>query len=94
MDKQRLTVDEFNSKYNSYLEDRHYGLAIDIPSVINYLDNEFQKFILLPGFHYSQIKLKFNSCRFYAGVSEGNIDTYAVEIEVNRLVKEHDESNL
>jgi hypothetical protein len=56
---------EFNNKYKDYLEKGHYGLAIDIPAVIEYLDKEFQELIKIPGFQYSQIKTKFHWVCFY-----------------------------
>ncbi len=58
--------EEFNEKYKDYLEEGHYGLDLDKQEVIDYLDKEFQEFIKIPGFKYSQIKSKFNSFRFYA----------------------------
>ena len=83
-----MTSEEFNEKYKAYLEDRHYGLAIGIPSVIDYLDDKFQELILVPGFKYSQIKLKFNSSRFYC--QPDSIDSNSIEQEINKLVKIHD----
>ena len=38
-----MTVDEFNEKYKDYLEPGHYGLAINDPDVIDYLDTQFEK---------------------------------------------------
>jgi hypothetical protein len=83
-----MTATEFNEKYAAYLEDRHYGLDIDIPSVIDYLDEKFQEFIKVPGFSYSQIKLKFNMARVYCEPHE--IPTSEVENEIDNLVKEFD----
>ena len=85
-----MTSTEFNEKYAAYLEDRHYGLDIDIPSVVEYLDEVFQEFIKVPGFSYSQIKLKFNSSRFYCMPNE--IPSSDVEREINKLVKAYDEA--
>jgi hypothetical protein len=66
-----MTADQFNEKYNDYLDHGHYGLALDNPEAIAYLDNEFQEFIKDPDFSYSQIKSKFNSFRFYnTGLTE------------------------
>ena len=62
-----MTSDEFNKKWEKYLEVGFYGLAIDHPEVINYLDNQFSKEIETnPSFKYRQIKMKFNSVRVYA----------------------------
>ena len=65
-----MTVEEFNIKYKDYLEEGHYGLDIDDPFITNYLDNQFQQLIKINGFKYTQIKLKFNSCRFYTNLNE------------------------
>jgi hypothetical protein len=65
-----MTSKEFNTKYKDYLEEGHYGLDIDDPSITNYLDNQFQQLIKINGFKYTQIKLKFNSCRFYTNLNE------------------------
>ena len=60
-----MTSEEFNQKYKDFLEEGHYGLALDRPEVVEYLDNEFQEFIKIPEFTYSQIKSKFNWFCFY-----------------------------
>lgn len=61
------TTEEFNKKYEKYLESGYYGLAINNRNVIEYLDHKFEKLIKKhPDFIYSQIKMKFNSCCFYA----------------------------
>ena len=62
-----MTTEEFNKKYSAYLEERFYGLEIGHPEVVEYLDREFEKEIEdNPGFQYSQIKMKFESCRVYS----------------------------
>lgn len=61
-----MTAEEFNKKYSAYLEERFYGLDIDHPEVVDYLDKEFEKEIEKnPAFQYSQIKMKFGSSRVY-----------------------------
>lgn len=56
-----MTASGFNEKYKEYLEPRFYGLAIDIPEVVEFLDKEFPKLIKdnMQPFRYSQIKSKF-----------------------------------
>jgi hypothetical protein len=78
-----MTSNEFNEKWNKYLEDGFYGMAIEHPKAIEYLDNEFTKEIEVnPSFNYAQIKMKFGTSRVYA-----NSDKTSVwEDEVNRLV--------
>ena len=93
-----MTTKEFNEKYKDYLEEGHYGLDINIPSVVEYLDSIFENGLVnIPGFKYSQIKLKFNMSRFYFDTDWKNkkiehMISNGVETEINRLVKEYDES--
>lgn len=82
-----MTAEQFNEKYSEYLEERHYGLDIHDEKVIAYLDEVFENELTkIPGFTYSQIKLKFSSSRFYAsGLSaEQEIE---IERKINELVK-------
>ena len=58
-----MKAEEFNIKYKDYLEEGHYGLAFNDPGVMIFLDDIFQDLIKIPGFKYSQIKLKFGKCR-------------------------------
>jgi hypothetical protein len=60
-----MTAEEFNEKYEDFLEEGHYGLALDGNEVVAYLDSEFQELIKIPGFSYSQIKSKFSWFCFY-----------------------------
>jgi hypothetical protein len=65
-----MTSSEFNKKWAEFLEEGHYGLALDKPEAVEYLDMEFKSLSKLPDFKFSQIKSKFNWFRFYAdGVS-------------------------
>jgi len=82
-----MTANDFNEKYSEYLEERHYGLDIHDEKVIAYLDEIFENELTkIPGFTYSQIKLKFNSSRFYAeGLPEGKDSE--IEKKINELVK-------
>jgi hypothetical protein len=90
------TAEEFNYRYMNYLEEGHYGMDIHFPSVIQYMDKVFQDLIKIPGFKYSQIKLKFSSCRFYSNLYEtfpelGRLIVNDVEKEINFLVRIEDE---
>jgi hypothetical protein len=94
-----MTTHEFNKKYKDYLEEGHYGLDINIPSVIEYLDSTFDKgLVTIPGFKYSQIKLKFNMSRFYFDTdmpkSLETIISNGIEEKINKLVKEYDAKNM
>ena len=75
-----MTAEEFNKKYSAYLEERHYGLDIDHPEVVDYLDKEFEKEIEKnPAFQYSQIKMKFGSSRVYT--TSDKISEWETEID-------------
>lgn len=81
-----MTTEEFNKKYNDYLEPGHYGLAVDNEEFIEWLDGKFQDFIKSPDFTYSQIKTKFGMGRFYAeGISSKEIQE--VENKITELCK-------
>ena len=87
-----MTENEFNEKYKEYLEEGHYGLDINTPSIIQYLDEIFQGLIKIPGFKYSQIKEKFSTSRFYTNLYEligkpGLIINNEVEKTLNILLK-------
>ena len=90
-----MTVEEFNKKYAQYLEKGHYGLDIDYPAVVEFLDELFEDHLTkMEGFTYAQIKMKYNFCRFY--FTTGDIDGFVVrqalqflvENTINMLVKE------
>lgn len=91
-----MTQEEFNEKYKDYLEEGHYGLDISYPSVVNYLDKLFMDLVKIPGFQYTQIKLKFNMARFYTNLYTvapelSKIIDRTVEREIDFLVKVEDE---
>jgi hypothetical protein len=78
-----MTIEEFNEKYKNNLEDTFYGLSINIPSVIKFLDKIFEDLVKIPDFKYSQIKMKFGSARFYSTLcSELN---FIIESKINQL---------
>ena len=81
-----MTTEQFNQKYNDYLEEGHYGLAINDEQFIEWLDGKFQEYIKLPDFEYSQIKAKFGMGRFYAeGINNEQISE--VERKITELCK-------
>jgi hypothetical protein len=84
-----MTVEEFNEKYAAYLEPRHYGLDISDKEVIKYLDSKFDEFIKVPGFSYSQIKLKFGMSRVYC--SPNSIPTHELESEIDKIIQNGNE---
>jgi len=69
-----MKLTEFNKKYSAYLEPKFYGLTIDVPDVIDYLDREFALEIERnPNFEYSQIKMKFAYPCVYTNSKINNI---------------------
>lgn len=78
-----MTSNEFNHKYRDYLEEGHYGLSIDIPTIVDFLDDIFKDLIKIPGFQYSQIKMKFGTARFYSTL--GLVMTCLIEDKIDQL---------
>lgn len=82
-----MTTTEFNDKYKAFLEDRHYGLDISSPEVIDYLDKEFEILSTLPGFSYSQIKEKFGMARVYLSY-DFNEKSTELEYGIDQIFKQ------
>lgn len=88
------TINNFNEKYKDYLPKGWYGLDIEIPKVIEYLDKLFEdELIKIPGFEYHQIKLKFGQCRFYSNLMDlfddfGYEKEREIEEDINNIIKE------
>jgi hypothetical protein len=87
----RLTT-EFNEKYKEYLEDSlSEGLAIEYPSVVQYLDELFQDLIKINGFKFSSIEKRLGLARFSTNLVEiipfvGRTMTHEVEEKLNFLL--------
>ena len=93
-----MDADEFNQKYKEYIPEGWYGLGFNIPEVTEYLDKVMLDLITIPGLEIHQIKLKFNSARFYFETNWKDKGLEAaleikIESEINKLVKQHDEKN-
>ena len=82
-----MTTDEFNEKYKDYLSPGHYGMSIEIPEVIDLVDRKFEEWSKLPGFHYTQVKLKFGMSRVYADADGVILQTSALEHEIDKIIK-------
>lgn len=77
-----MNATEFNKKYEYYIQEGHYGLAIDDSKVIEYLDKEFEQVINAdPNFTFSQIKLKFGNCTIYSNCTNAKVLVWSREIE-------------
>lgn len=86
------TTTEFNEKYKDYLEEGHYGIDINEPSVITYIDQIFNDLIQIPGFKYQQIKTKFGLARVYTNLDElmpfvGRIINQELEQKIDFILK-------
>jgi hypothetical protein len=86
------TTTEFNEKYKDYLEEGHYGIDINEPSVITYVDQIFNDLTQIPGFKYQQIKTKFGLARVYTNLDElmpfaGRILNQELEEKINFILK-------
>jgi hypothetical protein len=78
-----MTVDDFNHKWGNYLGEGHYGMDIDILSVILFLDNEFETEVKEnSAFEFYQIKLKFERCTIYAKSNKAN----SWQDEINKML--------
>ncbi len=83
-----MTTKEFNEKYSKFLTNGFYGLRIENENVISFLDDAFQDLILIPGFQYSQIKLKFGVPRFYSNLRSKNLG-FMIEQAIQTILLEN-----
>lgn len=86
------TNEEFNTKYAEYLEEEHYGMAIQIPAVLTYVDQIFNDLTKIDGFKYQQIKVKFGLARVYTNLEDiipfvGRIINQELEDKINFILK-------
>jgi hypothetical protein len=86
------TNQEFNEKYKDYIDGDHYGIDINIPAVLVYVDQIFQDLIKIEGFKYQQIKTKFGLARVYTNLDEllpfvGRIINQELEEKINFILK-------
>ena len=86
------TTKEFNNKYDYYIEEGHYGMDINEPSVITYVDQIFSDLVHIPGFKYQQIKTKYGLARVYTNLDDllpfvGRIINQELEEKINFILK-------
>jgi len=86
------TSKEFNEKYKDYIEEGHYGMDINEPSVLAYVDQVFNDLTLIPGFKYQEIKTKFGLARVYTNLEDimpfaGRIINQELEEKINFILK-------
>ena len=81
-----MTTEEFNTKWNGWLSEGHYGLDIPNEKVIIFLDKLFVDLTKIEGFKYYQIKQKFHLYCFYADGISLNM-TNMIENEIARIME-------
>jgi hypothetical protein len=86
------TSKEFNEKYKDYIDEDHYGMDINEPSVLAYVDQIFNDLTQIPGFKYQQIKTKFGLARVYTNLEDilpfvGRIINQELEEKINFILK-------
>ena len=86
------TNKEFNAKYKEYIEEGHYGMAIEVPAVLTYVDQIFNDLTQIPGFKYQQIKTKYGLARVYTNLDDllpfvGRIINQELEEKINFILK-------
>ena len=85
-----MTASEFNKKYENFLEKGHYGLDLEIPNIIKFLDEIFEQTLTrIPGFKYQQIKIKWDCVCFYTNA--GIVINRLIEAKLNDLKFDYDE---
>lgn len=85
-----MTTIEFNEKYRDYLKDGHYGMSIPNEKVISALDKVFEQTLTkIPGFKFTQIKIKFKQARFYSNLGmETNLMVESFIEEILNITEE------
>lgn len=84
--EKEVTNEETGEISKEFIKRKHYGLDIGYPEVADYLDKLFQDLIKIPGFEYSQIKMKFGNPTVYMnGVSYEM--TRAIELAIHKVIK-------
>ena len=86
------TIEEFNEKYKEYIDEDHYGMDINEPSVLAYVDQIFYDLTQIPGFKYQQIKTKFGMARVHTNLEDlmpfvGRIINQELEEKINFILK-------
>lgn len=86
------TIEEFNDKYKEYIDEDHYGMDINEPAVLSYVDQIFIDLTQIPGFKYQQIKTKFGLARVYTNLDDlmpfvGRIINQELEEKINFILK-------
>ena len=80
-----MTIDEFDKKWKGHKEQGHYGMAINIPRIIEYMDAELTKEKEVnPTFTFSQIKLKFGTARVYTSSDKATQWERGINALINR----------
>lgn len=82
-----MTTEEFNEKYKDLIEPgfEDQGLMIEREEIVDLLNEWFEELIEAQGrtFQYSQIKIKFGTCRIYMNGIDQN-DIWLIEKQINQ----------
>ena len=73
------------AKWEDYLEEGHYGLDLDVPKVVDFLDKIFEDLTKIPNFKYAQIKSKFSWYCFYADPISGTMQML-IEQQIKKIM--------
>lgn len=82
-----MTREEFNKKWEKHIPEGHYGMDLNLPLAISYLNDEIEKEVLHnPEFELYQVKIKWNICSVYSSSNKDskwaqNIDTFYAKEE-------------
>ena len=81
------TIQKFDKKWGKHLEKGFYGMEINDPDVILYVDSMFELLNIIDNeFKYSQIKLKFGYSRVYLEKIEHNEISKIIENGINNIL--------
>jgi hypothetical protein len=88
------TNKEFNIKYYEYIDHDNggFGMQIDIPSVISYVDEVFSDLVQIPEFKYSEITTQHGLTKVRTNLQElmpfaGRILEQELEEKINFILK-------
>jgi hypothetical protein len=77
-----MTSEEFNGKWIDHLEKGHYGMAIEQPAIVEFMDKEFEKEVLVnPTFTYSRIRRLYDVASIHASIDMYKICIWELAID-------------
>lgn len=80
-----MIAKEFNQKHKHLIQEGFDGLEFENKQVAEFLDTFFESLLLVyPNFKVSQIKVKWDSCRFYSNLPMKL--NFEIENHINELL--------